>query len=105
MADFVLRVTPEALRQKAGEFTDIIQDIQRHFNRAEEIAAKTRGYWLGEAGTRDRESYASYQEDIQFIIRRLEEHPADLLAMAGIYSEAEQAVTETNAQLQTNLIV
>lgn len=105
MADIVLRVTPEVLRQKAGEFTDIIKDIQQRFTRAEEIAAKTKGYWQGEAGTRDRESYASYQEDIQYIIRRLEEHPADLLTMAGIYSEAEQAIAETNAQLQTNLIV
>lgn len=105
MADFALRVTPEVLRQKAGEFTDVIKDIQQRFRRVEEIAAKTKGYWLGEAGTRDRESYASYQEDIQYIIRRLEEHPRDLLAMAGIYSEAEQAVAETNARLQTNLIV
>ncbi len=105
MAGIVLRVTPEVLRQKAGEFTDIIKDIQQHFNRAEEIAARTKGYWQGEAGTRDRESYVSYQEDIQYIIRRLEEHPADLLAMAGIYSETEQSVAETNARLQTNLIV
>lgn len=105
MADMVLRVTPEILRQKADEFTGIIGDIQRHFNRVEEIAARTRGYWLGEAGTRDRESYASYQENIQFIIRRLEEHPADLLAMAGIYSQAETSAVEINAKLQTNQIV
>lgn len=105
MADIILRVTPEVLRQKAGEFTDIIKEIKQHFKRAEEIAAKTKGYWQGEAGMRDRESYASFQEDIQYIVSRLEEHPRDLLTMAGIYSEAEQAVAGTNAKLQTNLIV
>ena len=55
--------------------------------------------------TRDRESFASYENDIQFLIRRLSEHPVDLLEMAGIYSEAEKSATETNAKLQTNQIV
>lgn len=105
MADFVLRVTPEVLQQKAGEFTNIVNTIQRHFNQVEDIASRTKGYWQGEAGTQDRESYASYKEDIQFIIRRLEEHPTDMLTMAGIYSDVEQRVMETNAVLQTNLIV
>lgn len=105
MADIVLRVTPEELRQKSGEFSTIIGDVEKRFNRVKSIASKTKGYWLGEAGTRDRECFASYESDIQFIIRRLKEHPVDLLEMAGIYSEAEKSVSETNAKLQTNQIV
>ncbi len=105
MADIVLRVTPEVLRQKSGEFVDIIKQIKAHFDRVESISAKTKGYWLGDAGTRDRESYASYKSDIQYIIHRLEEHPTDLLTMAGIYSEAEKTAVSTNAQLKTNEIV
>lgn len=105
MADIVLRVTPDVLRQKSGEFTDIIKQIKAHFDRVESISAKTKGYWQGDAGTRDRESYASYKSDIQYIVRRLEEHPTDLLTMAGIYSEAEKTVVATNAQLKTNEIV
>ncbi len=105
MADIVLRVTPEVLRQKSDEFTGIIKQIKAHFDRVESISAKTKGYWQGDAGTCDRESYASYKPDIQYIIRRLEEHPTDLLTMAGIYSEAEKAAVTTNAQLKTNEIV
>ena len=105
MAGFVLRVTPEVLQQKAGEFTNIVNTINRCLNHVEDIASRTKGYWQGEAGTQDRESYASYKEDIQFIIRRLKEHPTDMLTMAGIYSETEQKITETHAVLQTNLIV
>ena len=105
MADIVLRVTPEVLQQKSSEFTDIIKEIKVHFDRVESISAKTKGYWQGDAGTRDRESYASYKDDIQFIIRRLQEHPTDLLTMAGIYREAEKSATATNAQLKTNQIV
>lgn len=105
MADIVLRVTPEVLQQKSGEFTDIIKEIKTHFDRIESISAKTKGYWQGDAGTRDRESYASYKDDIQFIIRRLQEHPTDLLTMAGIYREAERDAAATNAQLKTDQIV
>lgn len=105
MADIVLRVTPEVLQRKSGEFTDIIKEIKVHFDRIESISAKTKGYWQGDAGARDRESYASYKNDIRFIIRRLQEHPTDLLTMAGIYREAEQAAEATNAQLKTNQIV
>jgi len=105
MADIVLRVTPEVLQQKSDEFTGIIKEIKAHFDRVEGIAGKTSTYWHGDAGTRDRESYASYKDDIQFIIRRLEEHPTDLLTMAGIYRKTEQEVAAVNAQLKTNEIV
>lgn len=105
MADIVLRVTPEVLQQKSGEFTEIVKKIQAHFDRIESISTKTKGYWQGDAGTRDRENYASYKDDIQFIIRRLQEHPTDLLTMAGIYREAERDAAATNAQLKTDQIV
>lgn len=105
MAEIVLRVTPEVLQQKSGEFTGIIKEIKTHLDRVESISAKTKGYWQGDAGTRDRESYASYKDDIQFIIRRLEEHPSDLLKLAGLYKETERAVATVNAQLKTNEIV
>lgn len=105
MADIVLRVTPETLEKKADEFTGIINDIKEHFNQIEAISAKTNGYWQGEAGDKDRAGYASYKDDIDFVIRRLQEHPIDLLSMAGIYREAEKDVTNTNAALKTDQIV
>lgn len=105
MADMVLRVTPEVLKQKSDEFAGIIRDIKTHFDRVESISAKTKGYWQGDAGTHDRESYASYKSDIDYIVRRLEEHPIDLLTMAGIYIQVEKSVATTNVQLKTNEIV
>ena len=105
MADIVLRVTPEVLERKADEFTDIISDIKARFDKIENISLRTKGYWQGEAGDQDRAGYASYKDDISFIIRRLQEHPTDLLAMAGIYREAERAAANTNAALKTDQIV
>ena len=105
MADLVLRVTPEALEKKAEEFTAIINEIKGHFDQVEEISSRTKGYWQGEAGDKDRAGYASYKDDISFIIRRLQEHPSDLLTMAGIYREAERDVVSKNAELKTDQIV
>lgn len=105
MANIELRVTPEKLERKADVFSGIVKEIKAHFDTAEDISARTKNYWQGEAGTRDRESYASYKDDIAFIIRRLEEHPTDLLAMAGIYRDTEREITAKNAQLKTDQIV
>jgi len=105
MADFTFRVTPERLREKSGEFSDIVKNIKRCFEQVEQVSAHTKAYWQGEAGDRDRESYTSYKDDISYIVRRLEEHPIDLLKMAGIYTEAESAAKSTNEQLKNNKIV
>jgi len=105
MADVVLRVTPEVLEKKAEEFTVIVNKIKGHFDQIEAISARTKGYWQGEAGDKDRSGYASYKDDITYIIRRLQEHPTDLLSMAGIYREAEQDVASKNAALKTDQIV
>lgn len=103
--NMVLRVTPEILEGKAEEFSDVVREIRTHFEQIKSVSEKTKGYWQGEAGNLDREGYKSYNDDISFILRRLGEHPDDLLAMAGIYRSAEKNIASNNARLKTNEIV
>jgi WXG100 family type VII secretion target len=105
MAELELRVTPEVLESKADDFSDLVRDIQTHFDQIEAIASKSTVYWQGEAGDRDRQGYAAYKDDIAALIARLDHHSTELLAMAGIYREAEQDVAAQNAQLKTDQIV
>ena len=105
MADFTFRVTPEELEKKSSEFSTIIQSINKRLNQIEEIAGKTNSYWQGEAGDKDRSGYSSYRDDIMSIVKRLREHPDDLLRMAGIYKQAERTVLEKDSKLKTDLIV
>lgn len=105
MADFAFRVKPEELERKSQEFTTIINSIRKRFAKIEEVSGKTRGYWRGEAGDKDREGYASYQDDIDFILKRLNEHPVDLLKMAGIYKQAEENVLTMTEKLKVDQIV
>ncbi len=104
-ASFTLKVTPEILEKQADDFWRIIKDIDTHFQQIAAIADKTRGYWRGEAGDTNREGYSSYKDAIEYILDRLDEHPSDLLRMAGIYREAERGNASENAQLKTDLIV
>ena len=103
--DFSLKVTPEVLEKWADDCWQTIARIERHFNAIEEIAARTRGYWIGEAGDRDRACYDSFKDDIACLLDRLDEHPGDLLKMAGIYKMSNRKALETANQLKTDLIV
>ena len=44
------------------------------------------------------------EEDVQKIIRRLNEHPVDLLKMAGIYEKAEVAAKALANTLSDHVI-
>ena len=104
MADMILRVTAEELEKSAGAFSEIVKDIRKRMDQILSVSSKTRAYWRGEAGDRDREGYASFQEDINYVIQRLEEHPRDLLSMAGIYHDVESDAVAEAAALKTDVI-
>lgn len=103
--DFSLRVTPEVLEQRADDFWKVIGRIDNHFKRIDSISQKTQGYWKGEAGEEDRRSFSAMKDEVNAILRRLDEHPSDLLKMAGIYRSAERAAAAESTQLKTNQIV
>lgn len=105
MASFTLKVTPEMLEKKADDFWKIIENIDGHFRQIENIASRTRGYWQGEAADAGRAGYDSYKTDIAYILKRLDEHPSDLLKMAGIYKKAERGNMVANERLKTDMIV
>lgn len=105
MTSFTLKVTPEVLEQRADVFWEIIKNIDNHFERILDISSKTRGYWRGEAGDADRAGYDSYKDDMAYILGRLDEHPSDLLKMAGIYKTTERGNAQVSDQLRTDLII
>lgn len=105
MSDFAFRATPEELKRKADEFSTLIKSMRSRFDRIGDVSSKTRGYWRGEAGDKCRVGYASYKDDINFLINRMEEHPRDLLKMAGIYEKADDAVESMAKRLKTDQIV
>ena len=65
----------------------------------------SRSYWEGDASEAHQKFYDSFKEDIETIVRRLKEHPRDLLEMAGIYVETEESAVQAAESLVQDVIV
>ncbi len=99
-----LRVTPEVLEGKANEVTGLVNTISNNFQIISNIIQRTGGYWLGEAGDKHRQLYNDKRDEIETMMRRLMEHPKDLLVMAGIYKETEGINLTISQALPGNVI-
>lgn len=105
MADIQLRVSPDELKNKAGEITKQIQQMERNWNQLCELVNASKVYWEGDAGEHHRKLVKENEKDVQLILKRLKEHPEDLLEMAGIYISAEEQASEIANRLPDNVIV
>ena len=89
-----LLVTPEVLNQKAVEVEKNVANMRTHFENMRTLVEKSKGYWVGEAGDMHRQNYTEQQENIEQILKRLAEHPADLRVIAQTYSDTELKIEE-----------
>lgn len=99
-----LKVTPETLKTKASEVESEIRTLQKHFDSIQDIMARTSGYWVGNGGEKARKEFDNQKEDTNLVIKRFQEHPTDLLTMAGIYEQTEQELEAENQALATDVI-
>ena len=74
------------------------------FEDLERIINRTNYYWIGEAGDMHRSLYQEQKENVDEMIRRLKEHPQDLLTIAQNYVQTEQAVEAVANRLSGNAI-
>jgi len=66
--------------------------------------SRTKTYWIGEAGDAHRKAYEDQKADIDEILRRLEEHPRDLVSIAQTYTDTELEIEEYISSLPSDLI-
>ncbi len=93
-----LRVTPEQLNIKAGEVEKHVAQMKAHFETMKSLVEKSSAYWVGEAGDLHRNNYEEQIENIEVMIRRLNEHPGDLRTIAQTYTDVELRVNESIIQ-------
>ena len=103
--EITLKVTPEKLEQQAAVVTNQAKALENEFNALQDRVARTTGYWLGIAGDKARKEFDAQKEDMATILKRFREHPTDLMAMAGIYKEAENTNEEVNKSLDADGVV
>lgn len=99
-----LRVSPEALITQAGEVQKKVNDMRKRFQQLEEKISATSSYWKGDAANVHRKLYAEQQDEVDKILKRLAEHPDNLLKISGNYTAAETTNTETAATLDVDII-
>lgn len=99
-----IKVKDEALLSAAGTLKDRIREMRASYDKVMEIVQKTGGYWIGAAGDEHRNVFLEQRDDIDQIVKRLSEHPDDLLRIAGIYEEAESRTAEVPGGLNSVLI-
>lgn len=101
---FAFRVTTEELESKAGDASNKIKAMKQAFVDMQAAVDNMIQYWQGEASDLYHRAYADKEDQIQEMIQRLEEHPRDLLQMAGVYKETEQQNEEISAPLVDDVI-
>lgn len=100
----VLKVKPEVLKSKADSISSSIGTIEKELNEIGRTILGTKKYWEGDASDMHQKYYKKIEEDIPTVIKRLKEHPKDLLSMAEIYDAAESSNQQLANKLPENVI-
>ncbi len=105
MAGIQLKVSPDVMKAKAQEITGQISSISKSWQEMCNIINKSKGYWEGDAGDYHRKAFDENKSDVEELLKRLKEHPGDLLTMAGIYTQAEAEAQALASSLPEDIIV
>lgn len=99
-----VKVRPDVLITQAEEVRRLANDMKTKFAEMDATLRKTSGYWIGEAGDIHRKLYNDQKDDIDKMLRRLLEHPDDLLMISQNYSLAERSNVATSNSLPSDVI-
>ncbi len=99
-----LKVNPDELKSKAAEIKTSIGTVQTAFNEIEKLVAGSKKYWEGDASDRHQQYYKTFEEDIPKVIKRLKDHPENLLTMANLYESTETKNEQLTHKLPDNVI-
>ena len=92
-----LKVSTDVMVGKAGEISEQIATIERNWN-------KIKIYWQGEASDVHQNNFKQLEEAGDKVLKRLREHPDDLLKMADIYTRTERAIQSKASSLPQDVI-
>lgn len=99
-----LKVSPEVLKSQASEITKEINTIERQWINLKSTVQRSKSYWEGDAGSTHQKFITQMNNDVEKVLRRLKEHPKDLLQMAKLYNEAEEKAKQLARKLPEDII-
>ncbi|MBO5303962.1 MAG: WXG100 family type VII secretion target [Lachnospiraceae bacterium] len=105
MADILLKVSLDKMKSKSTELKNQISNIETNWKNLANVVRKSKSYWQGEASDLHRKYLEECEDEMKEILKRLKEHPSDLLIMMGIYDEAEKKAQQLANTLPDDVIV
>lgn len=99
-----LKVLPEELIEKAQEVSGLAGCMAQLFETVQDIAHRTRYYWIGDAADTHRKALEGQRAEMEELLKRLREHPEDLRRIAAAYSQTEEALAEEAGQMPGNAL-
>lgn len=98
-------VTPEELIATAGEFSTQGTTIANLTSEMTNKVTSLSSAWEGDAATAYINKFKGLEDDIQKMIRMVNEHVRDLQDMAAAYQQAESANIEEIGSLSSDVII
>lgn len=99
-----LKVAPNTLKSKANEITTEITAVERQWTQLQETVTRSKSYWEGDASNVHQKYITTIKSDVATLIKRLKEHPKDLLKMAQLYDEVEEKAKQLSSALPKDVI-
>lgn len=100
-----LKADPATLKAKAEEVQGQINTFENNWKQLAQIVQKTKGYWVGEASNLHQRQYEELAEDVERMLKRLKEHPVDLMKIAGVYEAHEEKAVALAQSLSGDVII
>lgn len=100
-----LKVEPARLKSTANSFQSTGAHIKRMTQSMTDIINKLSGrVWSGEAAEAYKRKFGQLQDDINRMVKMIDEHVNDLKLMADVYEQAENANKDLVNSLKDDVI-
>lgn len=102
----ILKVTPAKLKSTASSFQSAGNQIKTLTNQMTTTVKSLSGQtWSGDAATKYVNKFNGLNDDIQKMVKMINEHVQDLNDMANAYEKAEQANVTSAETLSSDVII
>lgn len=98
-----IKMSPEELMEKADAASSSIGKMRDRLRELGVVIKRTSHYWIGDAGEQHRKTYSEQEKTQEEIMKRLSRHPNNMLAIAGVFQDAEKKSVESAAELPVDI--
>lgn len=101
----IIKVSPQLLSSTATEFENQGTQISNITSEMLNLITGMASAWEGEAATAYITKFRGLEDDIQRMVRMVQEHSSDLQEMSQIYAQADAANAEEANSLSSDVII